>query len=98
MKHFEFTEPHAIRKLVEQLGSMSAAGVALGLGNSSVSKMLTENKTRKVNELAATALLDDKLQQEKSHILFVKVETREHRKLVQGLCRGIGVKCMSFVD
>lgn len=86
----------AIKQLVDKLGSQRAA-VELGVASSAVNKWVRSGECRKVNELAASALLASHCAPEKPELLLVRVP-KDKLDMTLAFFKGAEIRHARFTD
>lgn len=96
----ETCEPVAVRQLVDALGSTTAASEALGLAQSSVSSILSSNKTTlPVEKLAEMLLMMEgtPVKVERKRVLICRVPA-DKMEVVRAVLDAMHIKSYDFAD
>ena len=92
--------PVAVKQLADMLGSYEKAGEALGLASSSVSSILSNNKTSKPVEMLATMLLaaEGKQVVVKRNRLMVMRVPDDKREAVTHVMTALNIRVWDFAE
>lgn len=81
----EWVPTHFLKLLADTCRTNGAAGKLLGVSGTVVSKSLKDGKTRKVNELAARAVYQDRMERPKENKLVIISASDDDLKSIRGL-------------
>lgn len=92
----DFVYPRFLSEACKKLG-VKIVAEKLGISQSLISKNLSDELTRKNNELACKFLVEEGKSVPHDELWMVKIEPR-HKEMVKTFFAGAGIKYRSFVE